>query len=130
MIVQQIKWVVLTLSYVKLQEAYASEKTDLGSFAAIGYKTPGAGNGDKTTVFDYTGQNGSDKKGVWDAASLVGLNDCTKGSKWLLKATFASTTGNVTFAVGSDATSKCITPLTPNFCNLATTGSCTLTALQ
>lgn len=113
---------------MKLQEAYASEKTELGNFAAIGYKTPGAGNNDETTVFKYGGQAAN--AGKWDAESKVGLNDCEKGSKWLLKATFASSTGNVTFTVGSDATSKCITPLTPNFCNLATGGSCTLTALQ
>ncbi len=116
---------VLTLSYVKLQEAYASEKTELGSFAAIGYKTPGAGNNDETTVFNYHAQSGSAVKGKWDAVSKVGLNDCVKGKKWYVDATFASTSGNVSFTVGSDDVANCITALTPNFCNLATNGQCT-----
>lgn len=110
---------------MKLQEAYASEKTELGSFAAIGYKTPGAGNSDKTTVFDYSSKNGTDVKGKWEAKALVGLNDCQKGKAWRLKASYAESTGNVTIAVGSDDVANCITPLTPNFCNLATDGQCT-----
>jgi prepilin-type N-terminal cleavage/methylation domain-containing protein len=109
-------------TYIKLQEAYASEKTELGDFAAVGYKSPGAGNSDKTTVFDYSAKK--DVAGEWDAVSLVGLNDCAKGKKWGLKATFDSNSGNVTFKVGSDDVANCITPLTPNFCNLATTGKC------
>ena len=119
-------------TYVKLQEAYAAEKTELGSFAAIGYKTPGAGNGDQTTVFNYAGQaSATPANGVanWDAETLVGLNECNKGKKWLLKATFSESTGNVEITVGSDDTANCITPLTPNFCNLATGGSCTLSSL-
>ena len=119
----------LTSTYVKLQEAYASEKTELGSFKSIGYKTPGAGNNDETTVFNYSGQAADATVGRWNAVSKVGLNDCQKGKKWLLKATFSSASGNVTFTVGSDDTANCITPLTPNFCNLATGGSCTLTSL-
>ncbi len=115
---------------MKLQEAFASEKTALGSFAAIGYKTPGAGNGDSTTVFKYGGQAGSSVVGKWDAETRVGLNDCAKGKKWLVQAAYASTSGNVTFKVGSDDTANCITPLTPNFCNLATKGSCEITAFE
>ena len=117
--------VVTASTYVKLQEAYASEKTELGSFAAIGYKTPGAGNNDETTVFNYHAQAGSSVKGKWDAVSKVGLNDCVKGKKWYVDATFASTSGNVSFTVGSDDVANCITALTPNFCNLATNGQCT-----
>lgn len=108
---------------MKLQEAYASEKTELGDFAAIGYKTPGAGDNDSTTVFYYGSQKST--AGSWDAISRVGLNDCNKGKKWYVTATFASTTGNVTFVAGSDDVAKCITSLTPNFCNLASDGKCT-----
>ena len=113
---------------MKLQEAYASEKTELGSFAAIGYKTPGAGNNDSTTVFYYGSKAGSTVKGAWEATSRVGLNDCEKGSTWFVNAAFASSTGNVTFTAGSSAEAKCITPLTPNFCNLASNGKCTAAA--
>ena len=109
-------------TYIKLQEAFASEKTELGNFNDIGYKSPGAGNSDKTTVFDYSGKKNTD--GEWQAQSLVGLNDCQKGKKWGLKASFDSNKGTVSFKVGSDDKDNCITPLTPNFCNLATSGSC------
>lgn len=108
---------------MKLQEAYASEKTELGNFSAIGYKTPGAGNNDSTTVFYYGTQKAT--AGSWDAISRVGLNDCNKGKKWYVTATFTSTTGNVSFTAGSDDVANCITALTPNFCNLATNGQCT-----
>ena len=109
-------------TYIKLQEAYASEKTALGNFAAIGYKSPGAGNGDSTTVFNYSAKK--DVAGAWEAQSRVGLNDCQKGKKWGVMASFSASTGNVTFEVGSDDETNCVTPLTPNFCNLATNGSC------
>ena len=109
-------------TYVKLQEAFASERTELGDFAAIGYKSPGAGNSDKTTVFDYSAKKAV--AGQWNAVSLVGLNDCNKGKQWSLKATFDSNKGTVSVKVGSDDKDNCITPLTPNFCNLATTGVC------
>ncbi len=112
---------------MKLSEAYASEKNAVGNFAAIGYKDPGAGNEHKTSNFDYSGQVNAD--GQWDAVSLVGLNDCAKGKKWLLKVAYDETSGNLTTTVGSDDTGNCISPLTPNFCNLATGGSCTLTSL-
>jgi len=121
--------ILFSIIYVKLQEAFASEKTELGSFKAIGYKTPGAGNGDMTTVFDYSGQNGDDVTGKWDAKARVGLNDCKMNSLWLLKAEYSQSSGNVTITVGSNAKADCIDPLTPNFCNLATNGTCTLTSL-
>lgn len=115
-------------TYVKLQEAYAAEKNDVGKFDDIGYKAPGD-NG-VTANFNYTAQK--ENAGKWDAVSLVGLNDCQKGKKWLLKVEYAQSTGNLTTTVGSDDKAHCITALTPNFCNLATAGEngCTLTALQ
>jgi hypothetical protein len=107
---------------VKLQEAFAAEKTSLGAFADIGYKTPGDGNSDKTTVFDYSAKKST--AGEWNAVSLVGLNDCQKGKQWALLATYDQNKGTVSFKVGSDDKANCITPLTPNFCNLATNGQC------
>ncbi len=109
-------------SYVKLQEAYVAEKTSLGAFADIGYKTPGDGNEDKTTVFDYSQKK--TKEGEWNAVSRVGLNDCKQGKQWALFATYDQNKGTVSFKVGSDDKANCIIPLTPNFCNLATSGKC------
>lgn len=109
-------------NHVKLQDAYAAEKTSLGAFADIVYKTPGDGNSDKTTVFDYSAKKST--AGEWNAVSLVGLNDCQKGKQWALLATYDQNKGTVSFKVGSDDRANCITSLTPNFCNLATSGQC------
>ena len=112
---------------MKLQEAYASEKTELGTFAAIGYKTPGDGNNDSTSVFYYGAQKATavaNNQAKWEAQTRVGLNDCNKDKKWAVLAEYAPSTGNINIKVGSDDKAHCTEPLTPNFCNLATSGKC------
>ena len=114
-------------TYVKLQEAYAAEKNAVGAFADVGYKAPGSSG--VTGVFNYNGA--ASVAGKWQAESLVGLNDCQKGSKWFLEISYDESTGNLTTTAGSDDKTNCITPLTPNFCNLASAGDagCTKTSL-
>lgn len=110
-------------TYVKLQEAYASEQDKIGSWTDIGYKSPaGLSTSGSTTNFTYAPGTtaGTDD---WSATSLVGLNDCSKGSIWKVGATYASTSGNVTFVaagpgVGCD-------DLTPNFNKIGAVGSAT-----
>ena len=100
-------------TYVKLQEAYASEQDKIGTWADIGYKSPaGKSVSAYTTNFTYAPGTtaGTDD---WSATSRVGLNDCTKGSVWKVGASYASTSGNVTFTAAGPGTG--CDDLTPNF---------------
>lgn len=103
-------------TYVKLQEAYAAEQNKIGSWAEIGYKDPsGSSTGGSTTNFIYGhGTAGSED---WKASSRVGLNDCQVGTIWKMGATYASSTGNITFTPGFTAsgTGCTMAGLTPNF---------------
>ena len=109
-------------TYVKLQEAYASESNAIGGWTLIGYQAPGTSvaSGGQTTNFTYTGAlNGNststtDVTNAWKAAARVALNDCAKDSEWRLKTKIASSTGVVTFEATLSAESTCLT-LTPNF---------------
>jgi prepilin-type N-terminal cleavage/methylation domain-containing protein len=106
-------------TFVKLQEAYASEKNDVGTWAEIGYKGPGS-NGTETSTtstFNYTGGDG-----LWSAAAQVALNDCTAG---VWSVTTAYNSGEITTTATVNDMAKCEAPLTPNFCKIATTGQCT-----
>ena len=116
----------MTLSYVKLQEAYASENNATGTWSAIGYKDPGAGNQHKTSSFDYSAKSadGDANKGKWQVASTVALNDCPTGSTWSVTTTYTASSGNLVTAVQSSSKANCVTPLIPNFCKIATTGDC------
>ena len=111
-------------TFVKLQEAYASEKNEVGSWAEIGYKGPGsnATNSSKSSTFNYAQ---GDNEGGWAATATVALNDC-KAGVWSVTTSYneISTTASVKDG-SSDGTTNCETPLTPNFCKIATSGSCT-----
>ena len=111
-------------TFVKLQEAYASENNAVGSWAKIGYKGPGeqlTEGGSKTASFGYGEGNGD---GSWVATSSVALNDCKSGSTWSLATTYTASTGDlVTTATSSDA-DNCVEALTPNFCKIATSAKC------
>lgn len=113
-------------TFVKLQEAYASENNDVGTWSAIGYKGPGQqandGEASTTTSFGYASGNTA---GNWVATSSVALNDCESGSTWTLTTSYTSSTGNLTTTANSSNVPKCVTALTPNFCKISTTGSCT-----
>lgn len=100
-------------TYVKLQEAYASEQDKIGTWKEIGYKSP-AGKSEEasTTNFKYAPGTTAETD-AWSATSLVGLNDCEKGKIWKVGASYASSSGNVTFTAvgpGDDCDD-----LTPNF---------------
>ena len=110
-------------TYVKLQEAYASENNAVGSWDAIGYKDPGAGNGHMTTNFDYSAKAAT-TDGMWQAKNRVALNDCEANNTWELTTEYSSSTGNLTTTATSSDAAKCVTALTPNFCKISTTGSC------
>lgn len=99
-------------TYVKLQEAYASEQDTIGSWEKIGYKSPaGLSTSGSTTNFTYApGTLGTDD---WKATSLVGLNDCTKGKTWKVASSYVVNTGNVTFTATGPGTG--CDELTPNF---------------
>ena len=104
-------------TYVKLQEAYAAEQNKIGSWAEIGYKDPsGSSTGGSTTNFTYAegSTSGTDD---WKATSRVGLNDCQVGTVWKMGATYASSTGNITFTPAFDENGDDCTMagLTPNF---------------
>ncbi|WP_294114005.1 hypothetical protein [uncultured Fibrobacter sp.] len=122
---------VTASSYVKLQDAYASESNQLGGWELIGYTAPGS----KTTStkfasanFTYTSTpagnasvglttSGAPMDGGWIATANVALNDCPANATWTLNVT--GKTDGVTYAkVFSDATN--CEPLTPNFKNIGT----------
>lgn len=106
-------------TYVKLQEAYASEQDKIGTWADIGYKSPaGKSEEDSTTNFKYTPGDNS-----WTATSLVGLNDCVKGGTWSVTAAYAASTGNVTST--PDITGDNCETLTPNFKKIGTGAAAT-----
>ena len=108
-------------TYVKLQQAYASESNAIGGWKLIGYEAPGTSG--VTTNFTYTGTvaEGSavtvaSQADAWKAAANVALNDCPKNATWDVAANLNATTGVVTFNATLAAASKanCVT-LTPNF---------------
>ena len=109
-------------TFVKLQEAYAAEKNEVGNWAAVGYKGPGsnaANNSSSTTsTFNYSDEG----VGKWKAAAKVALNDCVDGT-WEVTTTY--TNGAINTEAKVSSASKCEVPLTPNFCKIATSGTCT-----
>lgn len=106
-------------TYVKLQEAYASEQDKIGSWTEIGYKSPAGQSVEaSTTNFKYTpGDN------TWTATSIVGLNDCAKGGTWSITAAYAASTGNVTSTPAISSTD--CEALTPNFKKIGTGAAAT-----
>jgi prepilin-type N-terminal cleavage/methylation domain-containing protein len=106
-------------TYVKLQEAYASESNAVGGWTLIGYQAPGASG--KTTNFTYTGAldgnsttNDASTPNAWKAVANVALNDCAKGKFWAIAANMNATKGTVSFTASLDDEANCLT-LTPNF---------------
>ncbi len=126
----------LTISYVKLQDAYAAETGAVGTWGNIGYIGPGTKvtNGSNTTVFDYidnfTGTaNGStmlgdlgDETAAWEAKNKTALNDCAIQSSWTVKLSKGSSSSNgsavLYTAAAPDAAGGSCSSLTPNFVNI------------
>ena len=119
-------------TYVKLMESYAAENNKVGDWAAIGYKGPGSqknASNSETSSFEYK-DNSTTTVGKWEAKNLVAMNDCQKGAAWHVETSYNTNTGTIETKVGNGATTagvnqaSCITPLTPNFCKIATSGAC------
>ena len=117
-------------TYVKLQDAYAAESNQLGTWALIGYTAPGTKNSDGTfesTVYKYSGamtaavalaETGATAQAkAWSAKATVALNDCKKDSEWNIAVTGA--TNGVTYANTYSDQTNC-EALTPNFTNIGT----------
>ena len=110
-------------TYIKLQDAYASESNKAGTWKNIGYVAPGAtaaGSSGKTTNFEYAGAIASDvvitssapsNSEGWKANNLVALNDCKiKTGAWTVKVSAATNGNSLTYA----ASTAC-EELTPSF---------------
>ena len=98
---------------MKLQDAYASETSKLGTWKVIGYAKPGGTNFDyaeDTGTLTVTCATGTLKDGeciakndknedvpgtvgsstyteAWSASNIADLNECTKGKNWVIAAT-------------------------------------------
>ena len=132
-------------TYIKLQDAYASEANKVGSWHLIGYIAPGAIRASETgttNVFTYSAGetpaidaiDGSAISGfssltvVWTAYNITPLNDCDKQSaatpgsasaNWVLKLKDSGNGNSLVYkAVVSDANCK---QVTPTFENISTT---------
>ncbi|MBP5768264.1 MAG: hypothetical protein J6W51_04040 [Fibrobacter sp.] len=113
----------MTATYIKLQDAFASEANKVGTWRSIGYVAPGAtaaGSSGNTTNFSYSGgitadadittSSPSNATG-WLADNLVALNDCTIGSgDWTISVSAATNGNSLTY----NATTQC-GELTPSF---------------
>ena len=115
---------------MKLQDAYAAESNQLGTWQLIGYTAPGtkaSANEYSSTVFKYTGAladtvglketGATAQDDAWKAEALVALNDCKKGESWSIAVTGATT--GVTYEGSYSAADDC-EALTPNFKNIGT----------
>lgn len=101
---------------MKLADAYIAEVGDtLSTFSDLGYEIS------ETQNFTYTDSWGSKRPlttgAAWTATSKVALNNCTKGSTWVLNAN-QSATGNGAAWTTNTLSADCKT-LTPQFMNLA-----------
>ncbi|SHM55139.1 hypothetical protein SAMN05720472_1609 [Fibrobacter sp. UWR3] len=104
---------------MKLQAAYASEKSMYGGWKLIGYSGPGENATDEassqTTNFVYAGaltydtESNEALENAWSATNRSKLNDCEGGQNWHI-AHIAITTGTDSY----NATTEC-PELTPNF---------------
>lgn len=107
-------------TYMKLQETYAFEHGNGGSWHNIGYRSP-AGNSlgiASSTNFKY---DATEAYYNWLAESTVSLNNCPKGSKWFLNYSLSEGAHNVKFWTSSDNIISCIDDLTPSFKRLSNT---------
>jgi len=108
-------------TYVKLQDAYASESNKVGTWKSIGYVAPGAsaaGSSGTTTNFTYSGSITDDAEigsfaggNGWTASNNAALNECAIGAgNWNI-AVAANNNGNSLSYTASTACPE----LTPSF---------------
>ena len=115
-------------TYVKLQQAYFSERNKAGGWQLIGYMAPSGTEASKTTNFSYTPgtlkvSEDTDLSSTavvgWEAENVANLNECTAGKNWTVSMTLAGADGNgadVSFAATARALNNagCVA-LTPTF---------------
>ena len=112
-------------TYVKLQQAFFSERNAIGDWKIVGYSAPGTNS--QTTNFTYSDETSYEDNTVttapttdiWRATARVTLNDC-KGTNayWGVKGAI-SNSAEITFATGLGDETNCLT-LTPNFKTIGT----------
>ena len=118
-------------TYVKLQQAYFSERNKAGGWQLIGYMAPSGDGPSQTTNFAYgvgalpTGQDdaldGEGKIG-WTARNKAALNECVAPAEnawsWQVTVSKATNTGSnnadVAFAALANGGTGCVA-LTPTF---------------
>lgn len=124
-------------TYVKLQDAYASESNQVGSWQLIGYSGPGTvvstdKDSSVTTNFTYggaslkglTGSGASAAFGnsalsattTWTATNRVALNDVAIGQTWSLAVSAAASQTVLSYTATSPSGAE---QLTPNFSKLS-----------
>ena len=123
---------------MKLQDAYASESNQVGSWQLIGYSGPGTVvTGDKdssvTTNFTYGGaslkgltgggasaafggNSALTAKTTWTATNRVALNDVAIGQTWSLAVSAAASQTVLSYTATSPSGAE---QLTPNFSKLS-----------
>ena len=111
-------------TYVKLQQAYFSERSEAGGWQLIGYMAPGVNS--KTTNFEYypgedfgtvgsAALTTSDKLG-WKAKNIATLNECPIGDNWMVQMKInegSATAQDIIFT--SQVTAGGCAALTPTF---------------
>ena len=114
--------------YVKLQEAYAAEKNEVGGWSAIGYTAPG----EKKDSLNFTSSNFNYVGGgaAWSASNIAKLNDCPavtspsiSKNNWKIEAEMKDAAqGDGAVVVTRTVTSGC-EGLTPSFSSIGTSKS-------
>ena len=128
--------------YVKLQDAYVSEKGDkLGNWNEIGYKMPSGGAFDyydgatkitaadgKSTAAAASSELSEGLSPAWKAEPKVALNDCqaSADNAWIINVTQNGTEGGVALYEATNANADCLA-LTPSFTKLTTKAASTTT---
>ena len=132
-------------TYVKLQDAYASEANKFGSWKLIGYVAPGAksaGDIGETTNFKYyagtsplidaaegkplSGEGAFEAQAVWGAVNVAALNECAiqtattaAEAHWKVSAKAADNGNSLLYKAEVSTDCK---PLTPTFDALSSKG--------
>ena len=111
-------------TWINLQDAYVTEKDDVGDWNQVGYTGPGQRKNSgsyESENFAYYGVNAT-----WTASNKVKLNECTVGGNWKLTATANDASNNsqgqssMTLTVDqNDGKGGLCLGLTPSFSTLA-----------
>ena len=125
----------IATTYIKLQDAYVSERNMVGTWAQVGYVAPGAkraGETGSTTNFTYVASDpkssGALTKGAsslgttWGVYNTVALNECevqtagnnADGGHWSIEIFNTSTGNSVSYNAQITKNSNC-DQLTPSF---------------